>query len=435
MKRFPKLIVTLLLLAMVIGIFAAMPVSAAADYEALRLKSAHLTVGHYTTTAMDGDIVKHSANKDYNHEIGCLIDNDNNGGYWSKPYKFNYLRESDGKPTASGKITPVILIDVAAFNNGSPLAVAAFDLRLRSFMDCRPLHVVLQVTTAADSNNWNTVADKKFTYADWDASPKQRIEFTETTVYKFRMLVYEIGEADIAQDEYPGYDILKGDETRFTLSEIDLLRKKEGDSTSNGGSTSTNPTNPGNQGATRPGIQFPTQPSATKAPTQPATKAPTQPATQAPTKAPTQPATQSATKAPTQPATQPATKAPTQPATQTPTTNTEPTGTVAPTEPTATVDPSAPTEPTETVDPSAPAVDPSAPTEEPTVAPTDEPTVAPTEGEPTVGVTEPETTTPATDNGGEQKPDNTWIIIVAIVAAAAVAGVAIFFIIKKKKNG
>lgn len=399
MKRFPKLIVTLLLLAMVIGIFAAMPVSAAADYEALRLKSAHLTVGHYTTTAMDGDIVKHSANKDYNHEIGCLIDNDNNGGYWSKPYKFNYLRESDGKPTASGKITPVILIDVAAFNNGSPLAVAAFDLRLRSFMDCRPLHVVLQVTTAADSNNWNTVADKKFTYADWDASPKQRIEFTETTVYKFRMLVYEIGEADIAQDEYPGYDILKGDETRFTLSEIDLLRKKEGDSTSNGGSTSTNPTNPGNQGATRPGIQFPTQPSATKAPTQPATKAPTQPAT------------------------------------QTPTTNTEPTGTVAPTEPTATVDPSAPTEPTETVDPSAPAVDPSAPTEEPTVAPTDEPTVAPTEGEPTVGVTEPETTTPATDNGGEQKPDNTWIIIVAIVAAAAVAGVAIFFIIKKKKNG
>ena len=399
MKRFPKLIVTLLLLAMVIGIFAAMPVSAAADYEALRLKSAHLTVGHYTTTAMDGDIVKHSANKDYNHEIGCLIDNDNNGGYWSKPYKFNDLRESDGKPTASGKITPVILIDVAAFNNGSPLAVAAFDLRLRSFMDCRPLHVVLQVTTAADSNNWNTVADKKFTYADWDASPKQRIEFTETTVYKFRMLVYEIGEADIAQDEYPGYDILKGDETRFTLSEIDLLRKKEGDSTSNGGSTSTNPTNPGNQGATRPGIQFPTQPSATKAPTQPATKAPTQPAT------------------------------------QTPTTNTEPTGTVAPTEHTATVDPSAPTEPTETVDPSAPAVDPSAPTEEPTVAPTDEPTVAPTEGEPTVGVTEPETTTPATDNGGEQKPDNTWIIIVAIVAAAAVAGVAIFFIIKKKKNG
>ena len=69
MKRFPKLIVTLLVLAMAIGIFAALPVSAANDYEALRLKVSHLTAGHYTTTAMDGEIVQHSANKNYKEEI------------------------------------------------------------------------------------------------------------------------------------------------------------------------------------------------------------------------------------------------------------------------------------------------------------------------------------------------------------------------------
>lgn len=429
MKRFPKLIVTLLVLAMAIGIFAAIPVSAANDYEALRLKSTHLTVGHYTSLDMNGEIVKHSANKDYNHEVGCLVDNDNKGAYWSKPYKFNDLKDE------GGTIVPVILIDVAAFNEGAPLAVAAFDFRLRSDMDCRPLHVVLQATTAADSNTWITLADKKLSDADWDASPKQRIEFPETTVYKFRFLAYNIGEVDIAADAYGDYIVCKGDETRLALSEIDLLKVKEGGSGSTGGTT--NPTTGGNtQTPTRPNINVPTRPGTTTAPTQPATKAPTQPATQAPT----QPATQAATKAPTQPATQAPTQAPTtapnQPATQAPTqaptTTTEPTGTVAPTEPTATVDPSATTEPTGTVDPSAPTEEPTvAPTEEPTAAPTEEPTVAPT-----VEATEPETTTPNTDTtGNEEKPNNSWIIIVAIVAVAAIGGGTVFFIIKKKKNG
>lgn len=433
MKRFPKLIVTLLVLAMAIGIFAAIPVSAANDYEALRFTTDHLTVGHYTTPDMNGEIVKHSANKDYKHEIGCMIDNDNKGAYWSKPYKFSDLKDE------GGSIVPVVLIDVAAYNGGNPLAVAAFEFRLRSAMDARPLHVVLQATTAANSNTWTTLADKKFTDADWDVSPKQRIEFPETTVYLFRFLAYSIGEVDPAADEYKDYIVCKGDETRLALAEIDLLKVREGGSGSTGGNTQTPTTGGNTQTPTRPNnINIPTRPgtttaptqSATKTPTQPATKAPTQPATQAATKAPTQPATQSATKAPTQPATQAPTQAATQTATQAPTTTTEPTGTAAPTEPTATVDPSATTEPTGTVDPSAPTEDPSAPTEEPTVAPTEEPTVAPT-----VEATEPEATTPTTDNGTEQKPNNSWIIIVAIAAVAVIGGGAVFFIIKKKKNG
>ncbi len=435
MKRFPKLIVTLLLLAMVIGIYAAIPVAAANEYDALRLKSSHLTVGHYATTAMDGEIVQHSANKNYKEEITCLVDNSNSNGYWSKPYKFKDLKDE------GGSIIPVILIDVAAVGNGSPVAIAGFDLRLRNSFDCRPLHVVLQVTTSEGSNSWTTVADKKFSSSDWDASPKQRIEFNETTAYKFRALFYNIGDADVAADAYKDYEVVKGDETRLALTEIDLLTIRVGGSDSTGGTT--NPTTGGNTQtpATRPSINIPTRPGTTTAPTQPATKAPTQAATQAPTKAPNQPATQPATKAPTQAATQAPTKAPrqtttvapTQPATQTGTTAPT-TATAAPTEPTGTVDPSAPTEPTGTVDPSAPTeetVDPSAPTEEPTVAPTDEPTVAPT-----VETTEPQATTGTTDSGTEETPkDFPWVIVVIIAAAAVVAGGAVFFIIKKKKQG
>ncbi|MBQ9930110.1 MAG: hypothetical protein IJO72_04960 [Oscillospiraceae bacterium] len=415
MKRFPKLIVTLLLLAMVIGIFSAIPVSAASDYEALRLKRAMLEVGHYTSKSCDGAIEKHSANKNYEEEVGCLVDNDNNGGYWSKPYKFSALVDN------GGSTVPVILIDLSSFNEGAGVAVSAFDLRLRSSFDCRPLHVVLQATLSANSNEWTTVADKKFTIADWDINPRQRIEFNEVTAFKFRILAYDIAEANPAEDEYNDYIVCKGDETRFTLSEIDLLTAKEGDSSTGNGGTSGGNTTPTT--ATRPPLNRPTNPiggqttttAPTKAPTQPATKAPTQPATsgQTATKAPTQPATsgQTTTVAPTQPATQTGTVAPT-----------DPTGTVDVTEPTGTVDPSAPTDPTETVDPSAP-------TDEPTQAPTDEATQAPT-----AEATQPEATDPTTDTDADQTPDNTWIIIVAIVAAAAIAGGAIFFIIKKKRG-
>lgn len=417
MKRFPKLIVTLLLLAMVVGIFAAIPVAAATEYEEfIKIKARHVEAGHYTNTACTGDLVQHSANNNYREEVGCLVDNDNKGGYWSKPYKFSALKDQ------GGTTVPAAIFDVATANGNAPLAVAAFDLRLRTSYDCEPLHVAIQATTAADSNNWVTLADKKFSISDWDANPKQRIEFPETTVYKIRLLVYDIGDCDPAADPYKDYVVCKGDETRFTLSEIGIMTVKKGGSSS-GNSGSNAPTTPTSGGSSRPSFTLPVVGGQT------ATQAPTQKPTQKPTQAPTQKPTtggQTATQAPTQGAT----TAPTQPATQG--TTVAPTGTITtPTEPTGTVNPSAPTEPTGTVDPSAPTetVDPSAPVEttpeatEPTAAPTVEPTVAPTTGE-----------TTDTDNGTQEEPkDNSLIIIIAIAAAAVVAGVVVFIIIKKKK--
>ena len=71
MKRFSKILVTLLVMAMFIGIFAAVP-AMAADAD-LRLKMAQLTVGHYTNTALTGEIVQHCANSDYKKEDGKKV--------------------------------------------------------------------------------------------------------------------------------------------------------------------------------------------------------------------------------------------------------------------------------------------------------------------------------------------------------------------------
>ena len=406
MKRFPKLLATLLLVALIAGILAAIPVSAA-EYQAYPLKSSMMKVGHYTNTALTGDLVEHCAAPVYSEEAKCLVDNDNGSAYWSKPYKFSALKDN------GGSLVPAVIFDLGA----DGVKIAGLDLMLRTAFDCQPLHFELQATTAAGSDNWTTLLDKKLTVDSWD-NRKLRFEFSEQTVYKVRLLMYDIAEPDVAKDSYKEYTVCLGDETRFTLAEIDLLQVKSSSGSTSG--TTQKPTSSGGQTATsRPIITMPpiggqtTTTAPTKAPTQPATKAPTTVATQPATKAPTTVATQPGTVAPT--------TAPTQPASQT--------GTVAPTE-AETVAPSTPvdvTEPEATVEATEP---------EATVEATEpEATVEATEPEATTGATEPEATTGTTDNGTTEEPkDATVIIIIAIVVALAIAGGAVFFIIKKKRG-
>ena len=414
MKRFPKLLATLLLLAMVIGIFAAMPV-AAADYQAMKLTTSMLEIGHYTTLAMNGEIVHYTPATDYEHEIGCIIDNSNKGGYWSSGYKYSSLKDN------GGTTVPVIMIDLSL--DGEPDTIHGYAMRLRDYFDCEPLHFEVQAIVEKDSKNWVSVIDRKVSVDEWSASPTLQFIFpSAVTAYKVRILIYDIGEPNIARDNgYDKYPNLLGDETRFTLAEIDLLQEKSGSGSSGSGST-TKPTTGGSQVTTRPNVQVPTRPgtqTTTQAPTQPATKAPSQTTTVAPTQPATKAPSQTTTVAPTTAPGQTATVAPTQPATQD--------GTVAPTE-------------DATIDPSAPIVDPSAPTDvtepEATVEATEpEATTGATEPEATTGATEPEATTGSTDNGTTEEPkDFTAVIIIAIVAALAVAGGAVFFIIKKKRG-
>ena len=378
MKKFPKIFAAVVVIALFVGMFSTVTFASAAKYKEINLDVSQLKVGYYTNTALTGDIVLHCANSDITKETKNLVDNKSYPYYWSKPYKFDDLKDY------GGNIVPAILIDVA--NGGDGVALSGYEMSLRDYNDCQIYHYELQATLSA-GGEWTTIYEDS--NIEWNTK-EYHAEFDEVTVYKVRILFYDIGDADIAKDT--AYGTLPSGSTRFSLSEINLLTLRNA-------TIATEPTTPAATEATKPAFTLPIgQP--TEAPTQAPTAAPTQ----APTAAPTQAPTQAATTAPTQAATVAPTAAPTEPA--------DPVATAAPTE-----------TPTEL-------------TTEPTAAPTE----APTED---VEITTVPATAPATDpalagpnggnNGGEGNPDNTTTYIIIGIAAAAVAlGVAVFFIIKKK---
>ncbi len=396
MKRFPKLLAALLIIALFVGVCST--VSLAADLKEVRLTVDQLKVGYYNNTDLTGDIVLHCANSDVTKETKNLVDNKSYPYYWSKPYVFDDLKAFGGSKV------PAILIDVA--NGGEGVNISGYEMFLREYLDCIPYSFEIQATTSANSNQWIKIFEDTDTAPDWNED-EYHCEFNEVTVYKVRILFYDIGEADVANDTADAYVPLPTNTTRLSLSEINLLTKREATTT-----PTQAPTQAPTEMATRPGIAIPTV-----APTQAPTAAPTQVPTAAPTEAPTVAPTQ----APTAASTEAPTAAPTQAPTEAPT--------AAPTQE-ATVAPTTPTTPTETT-----------PVETTTPADATEPTVAPTEAptEPAVITTVPATapaSAPSTNIGAGEEPDNTAtiIIIVAIVAGAAIAGGSVFFILKKKRG-
>ena len=393
MKKFPKTLVALMVLALFIGLFSSVSY-AAADLKEVRLTVDQLKVGYYNNTDLTGNVIEHCANSNVTKETTNLVDNKTYPYYWSKPYAFDDLKAYGGSKV------PAILIDVA--NGGEGVAICGFEMQLREYMDCIPYWFEIQATTSAGSDQWVKVFEDDNT--SWNGD-EYHCEFDEVTVYKVRILFYDIGDADVALDD--SYGTLPAGSTRFSLSEINLLAKRE---------AAVTPTEaPTQEPTSRPSVVIPTQAPTevpTQAPTQAPTAAPTQAPTVAPTAAPTEAPTRAPTQAPTAAPTQVSTQAPTQAATQAPTQVT----TQTPVETT-------PTEPTE------------APTQAPTSAPTEEPSGVTTTEPSSTTATQPQETEPTANQGGEAKPDNTvLILIIAIAAAAAIAGVCVFFIIKKKRG-
>ncbi|MBQ7817272.1 MAG: hypothetical protein IJ388_00545 [Oscillospiraceae bacterium] len=399
MKKFPKIVVALLVVTLFVAIFSTVSF-AASDLKEVRLTVDQLKVGYYND--LDGDIVIHCANSDVTKETKNLVDNKSYPFYWSKPYAFNDLKAYGGSKV------PAILIDVA--NGGEGVAICGYEMQLREYLDCIPYSFEIQATRSAGSNEWVSIfADDNTTWNE----DEYHCEFDEETVYKVRILFYDIGDADVAKDTADAYVPLPTNTTRLSLSEINLLTKRTSTTTPTEAPTQAPTQAPTEEPTSRPIFTVPTT-APTQAPTAAPTVAPTQAPTAAPTAAPTEAPTQAATQAPTQIVTQAPTQAATQAPTQAVTTPaTEPTS--AETTPTD----AAPTEPT--VEPTVPAE--TAPTE--TMNITTVPATAP--------ATQPEATNPIND-GGEVKPDGAVIIIIAIVAAAAIAGGAVFFIIKKKRG-
>ena len=376
MKRFPKILVALLMLALFVSLFPGVTY-AANDLKEVRLTVDQLDVGYYNVNNLNGDIILHCANSDITKETKNLVDNKSNPFYWSKPYAFSELKEMNGQPNPNATKVPAILIDVA--NGGDGVTICGYEMQLRDYMDCIPYSYEIQATLSANSNDWVSIHKDGNTV--WNGAD-YHCEFTEATVYKVRILFYEIGDADVALDT--AYGTLPAGSTRFSLSEINLLTKRN---------ATTTPTEaPTQEPTSRPGFVIPTE-TPTAAPTEAPTAAPTQAPTAAPTQAPTAAPTQAATEAPTQVTTEPATQ-----------------------EPVATV----PTDATE---------EPTAPTQAATTAPTEEQTTA-------APATDPAPTTADTNTDGTagEKPNYTAYIIAAIAVAAVIAVGSVLLIIKKKRG-
>ena len=453
MKRFPKILMALLVLALFVGMFST--VTFADQLKEVNMTGSQLQVGYYTN--LSGDLTLHCANSDIPKETKNLVDNKSYPYYWSKPYKFNDLK------AYGGSTVPAILIDVA--NGGDGVAICGYSMQLREYLDCVPYSFEIQATLTAGSNDWTKLFADSNTAAKW-AGDMYSCTFAEVTVYKVRILFYDIGDADVSKDT--AYGTLSSDSTRFSLSEINLLANRNTttptEAPTQAPTAATRPMLPMTQPATAEPTQAPTAAPttmATAAPTTKPTEAPTTKPTEAPTTAPTTKPTEAPTAAPTEapttkpteaPATAPTvapttkqTEAPTVSATVKPTQSptTAPTqaptqaATAAPTQVATEVPTQAPTEAT-TVETTPVATEPEALTTEPTAEPTT-PSEDATEPDglittvPATGpATEPEDGASVSDVGGADKPDNTPVvlIVVAIVVFCALMGVLVFFIIK-----
>ena len=398
MKKFPKTLVALLVLALFVGLFSGVSY-AAADLKEVRLTVDQLKVGYYNNTDLTGDIVSHCANSNVTKETNNLVDDKSYPFYWSKPYAFDDLKEIYGEQNPNANKVPVIWIDVA--NGGEGVSICGFEMQLREYLDCIPYSFEIQATTSASGSDWVSLFKDGNTAASWDGD-WYHCEFEETVVHKVRILFYELGDADLFQDT--AYGTLPSGSTRLSLAEINLLTKRE---------ATTAPTETPTEAPTVAPTQAPTA-----APTEVSTAAPTDAPTEAPTQAPTTAPTDAPTEAPTQAPTQASTAVPTQVATQEPTQEPTAEETVPATQATA-----APTEP---------ATDATVPTHEATTVPTDGLiTTVPATGP----ATQPENTDSVTNVGGADSPsDLTWIVIAGIAVAAVIAGVCVFFIIKKKRG-
>ena len=220
MKKIAKVLSALLCLALAIGMTASVTF-AAGEYAEIKINSSQIMFGKYDSLAMTGDVIWYDLGSTVNAERACLVDNKGNSAAWSKPFKYDDLKDN------GGNIVPAFRVDLT--KDGQPTNVARLDMQLRSYFDCFLTHFEIQVATDAAATKWVSVYEGK--NVSWD-SIMMSFTFDQVAAYQIRVVVYNLG------DPSSNDDALKGDETRFALSEIDLYSLVGGSSGGNGGSSS-----------------------------------------------------------------------------------------------------------------------------------------------------------------------------------------------------
>ena len=146
----------------------------------------------------------------------CMIDNDLENSFWSKPIKFVDLYDEGG--------TWIPAIEVNLTRDGKPAEnVGAFKYWVRDLFDCLLTHFAIQVATDAAKTQWETVYEEGGNGVDavWDDYP-MTFYFDPVTAYAIRIIAFNIDEPNYTGDAGL-YDSLEGDDTRLCCSELRIL--------------------------------------------------------------------------------------------------------------------------------------------------------------------------------------------------------------------
>ena len=152
--------------------------------------------GYYDNAEMTGSVIDYQAAAG---EDACLVDGNTNNSGWSGNFNFTDLVDNGGSKV------PVILVDL-----GTATTVGGIELISVLNTCSAPTHFAVQVTTAADSDVWETVLEAN--NVTWNGKETKQFAFDNAVdAYKLRLVVFNLSE------------LAGSTQTQFALHEVTLL--------------------------------------------------------------------------------------------------------------------------------------------------------------------------------------------------------------------
>ena len=152
--------------------------------------------GYYDNAEMTGSVVDYQAAAG---EDACLVDGNTNNSGWSGNFNFTDLVDNGGSKV------PVILVDL-----GTATTVGGIELISVLNTCSAPTHFAVQVTTAADSDVWETVLEAN--NVTWNGKETKQFAFDNAVdAYKLRLVVFNLSE------------LAGSTQTQFALHEVTLM--------------------------------------------------------------------------------------------------------------------------------------------------------------------------------------------------------------------
>ena len=152
--------------------------------------------GYYDNAEMTGSVIDYQAAAG---EDACLVDGNTNNSGWSGNFNFTDLVDNGGSKV------PVILVDL-----GTATTVGGIELISVLNTCSAPTHFAVQVTTAADSDVWETVLEAN--NVTWNGKETKQFAFDNAVdAYKLRLVVFNLSE------------LAGSTQTQFALHEVTLM--------------------------------------------------------------------------------------------------------------------------------------------------------------------------------------------------------------------